>query len=110
MVAKDNRTGRDSRLGRIASYAVVVVLAAAMLVFVGVRYSWWLSLILLVVMVPAGLSTLYLNLHPERTGGRSMLGVSDASTLLDPFRGGRGTAQSRPSSEERSSDRRSDGI
>ncbi|WP_133119546.1 hypothetical protein [Bifidobacterium primatium] len=97
-MTKGNQSGHDSRSGRIASYAVVTVLAVAMLVFVGVRYSWWLSLILLVVMVPAGLSTLYLNLHPERTGGRSMLGVSDASTLLDPFKGGRGTAQDRPDS------------
>ncbi|PWG60824.1 hypothetical protein [Bifidobacterium catulorum] len=93
-MAKDGkRPASDARRGRIASYAVAVLLTTSMMVFVGVRYSWWLTVILLVVMVPAGAATLYLNLHPERTGGRSMLGISDASTLLDPLRGGPGTGR-----------------
>ncbi|WP_236024448.1 hypothetical protein [Bifidobacterium pluvialisilvae] len=108
MMAKGDRTSGDPRMGRIASYAVVAVLVVAMMVYVGVRYSWWLTVILLVVMIPAGIATLYLGLHPERTGGRSMLGISDASTLLDPLRGGRGTAQARPNADGPSSGRRDD--
>ncbi|KAA8819002.1 hypothetical protein CSQ85_07170 [Bifidobacterium rousetti] len=66
--------------------------AAAIVVFLalGFAVSWGLAAIFAIIMIPGAISVAIIARHPEKTGGRSMLGVSDPNTLLDPLTGGRG--------------------
>lgn len=70
------------------------VLALVLIIAVGILYDWRLSLILLLVMVPAAIAALIIYKHPEKTGGRSFIGISNPNTLLDPFTGRRNSEES----------------
>ncbi|WP_240541037.1 hypothetical protein [Bifidobacterium colobi] len=67
----------------IAVTAVAVVLIALGL---GFFVSWGLAAIAVIIMVPGAISLAIIAKHPESTGGRSMLGISNPDTLLDPLR------------------------
>lgn len=74
-------TARNARLTVIgaAVAAVVVVLVLGFVV------SWGLAAIFVIIMVPGAISMAIIARHPEKTGGRSMFGVSNPNTLLEPF-------------------------
>ncbi|TPF85972.1 hypothetical protein BW13_07920 [Bifidobacterium sp. UTCIF-37] len=74
-----------------ARWTIIGTVAAAIVVFLalGFAVSWGLAAIFAIIMIPGAISVAIIAHHPERTGGRSMLGISDPSTLLDPITGGR---------------------
>jgi ABC-type multidrug transport system fused ATPase/permease subunit len=67
----------------IGTVAVTLIIILCLGFFV----SWGLAAIAAIIMIPGGIALAVLAKHPESTGGRSMLGISNPSTLLDPFRG-----------------------
>ncbi|MBT1172677.1 hypothetical protein JS528_04770 [Bifidobacterium sp. MA2] len=66
-----------------------VAAAVAIFLALGFAVSWGLAAIFAIIMVPGGISMAIIARHPEKTGGRQMLGVSDPNTLLEPFTGRR---------------------
>ena len=74
-----------------ARWTIIGTVAAAIVVFLalGFAVSWGLAAIFAIIMIPGAISVAIIARHPEKTGGRSMLGVSDPNTLLDPLTGGR---------------------
>ncbi|WP_240951133.1 hypothetical protein [Bifidobacterium olomucense] len=66
----------------IGTVAVVTIAALGLGFFV----SWGLAAIALIIMIPGAISLFILARHPESTGGRSMLGIPNPDTLLDPLR------------------------
>ncbi len=72
-------------------WTVVGTVAAAVVIFLvlGFAVSWGLAAIFAIIMIPGAISVAIIARHPERTGGRSMLGISDPNTLLDPLTGRR---------------------
>ena len=60
---------------------VTVVVVVAIVLGLGFFVNWGLAALLVIIMIPAVLAK-----HPESTGGRSMFGISDPNTLLDPIR------------------------
>lgn len=80
-----NRRGLALLIGTLVVVAVIIVA-------LGVAVSWGLSAILALILVPGGCAMAVIARNPELTGNRSMFGVSDPATLLDPLTGGRGTA------------------
>lgn len=90
--------GRDRRMA-IVQIVVGVLMAAGLVVAAGLLYDWRLAVLLMIMMIPAVLATIVIHRHPERTGGRSAFGITDASTLLEPF-----TAIRRAVAEEDASD------
>ncbi|PJM75019.1 ABC transporter ATP-binding protein [Bifidobacterium simiarum] len=87
-VADAGTTARRRRQA-VAQIVFALVLAVGLVLAAGLLYDWRLALLLIVMMVPAVLATVVIHRHPERTGGRSAFGITDASTLLRPFAGGR---------------------
>ena len=65
--------------------------AATLLIIIalGLCVSWGLAAIFAVILIPGSISIAIIAMHPEKTGGRSMLGVSDPNTLLEPLTGKR---------------------
>ncbi|WP_241519520.1 hypothetical protein [Bifidobacterium callitrichidarum] len=63
-----------------------IVVIAVVLVGIGLFVSWGLAAIAAIIMIPGAISLAILARHPESTGGRSMLGISNPDTLLDPLR------------------------
>ncbi|TPF92790.1 hypothetical protein BW14_07395 [Bifidobacterium sp. UTBIF-68] len=76
-------SGRKQAWATIIGTVIVVVLIALAL---GFFVSWGLAAIAVIIMVPGAISLAILARHPESTGGRSMFGISDPATLLDPLR------------------------
>ncbi|WP_258175673.1 hypothetical protein [Bifidobacterium callitrichos] len=72
-------------------WTVVGTAAAVVVIFfvLGFAVNWGLAAIFAIIMIPGAISVAIIARHPERTGGRSMLGISDPNTLLDPITGGR---------------------
>ncbi|NEG56078.1 hypothetical protein GFD21_10000 [Bifidobacterium sp. SMA15] len=66
-----------------------VAIAAFAFLALGFAVNWGLAAIFAIIMVPGAISTAIIARHPEKTGGRSMLGVSNPDTLLEPFTGKR---------------------
>lgn len=79
-------THNNKTLWTVVGTAVAVVVIFFVL---GFAVSWGLAAIFAIIMIPGVISVAIVARHPERTGGRSMLGISDPSTLLDPITGGR---------------------
>ena len=63
-----------------------VVAVAVILICLGAFVSWGLAAMAAIIMIPGAISLAILARHPDSTGGRSMLGISDPNTLLDPLR------------------------
>ena len=82
----------DERKQGIIELIGAGVLAFALVIAVGILYDWRLSLILLLMMVPAAIAALIIYKHPEKTGGRSFIGISNPNTLLEPFTGKRNSS------------------
>lgn len=66
--------------------AVTAAFIAVAFLCLGFFVNWGLALLALIIMIPGSLSLTILARHPESTGGRSMLGISDPDTLLDPLK------------------------
>lgn len=73
---------KQARATIIGAIAVVAVVLAG----IGIFVSWGLAAIAAIIMIPGAISLAILARHPESTGGRSMLGISNPDTLLDPLR------------------------
>ena len=69
-----------------ASSTVTVVVVVAIVLGLGFFVNWGLAALLVIIMIPGAISLAVLAKHPESTGGRSMFGISDPNTLLDPIR------------------------
>ena len=65
---------------------VTVVVVVAIVLGLGFFVNWGLAALLVIIMIPGAISLAVLAKHPESTGGRSMFGISDPNTLLDPIR------------------------
>ena len=63
-----------------------VVAVSVILICLGAFVSWGLAAMAAIIMIPGAISLAILARHPDSTGGRSMLGISDPNTLLDPLR------------------------
>lgn len=70
----------------ITIVATVIALVAVFLAL-GFLVHWGLAAIFAIIMMPGTISMAIVARHPEKTGGRSMLGVSNPNTLLEPFTG-----------------------
>lgn len=70
---------------------IVATVIALIVVFLALGFfvHWGLAAIFAIIMVPGAISMAIIARHPEKTGGRSMLGVSNPDTLLEPFTGKR---------------------
>ena len=88
---KNGNKGMSENSAAKARWTIIGTVAAAIVVFLalGFAVSWGLAAIFAIIMIPGAISVAIIARHPEKTGGRSMLGVSDPNTLLDPFTGGR---------------------
>lgn len=62
------------------------VVVAIIVLCLGFFVNWGLAALSLIIMVPGAISLAILAKHPESTGGRSMFGISNPNTLLDPIR------------------------
>lgn len=71
--------------------AIVATVIGLVVVFLALGFfvHWGLAAIFAIIMVPGAISMAIIARHPEKTGGRSMLGVSNPNTLLEPFTGKR---------------------
>ncbi|KFI91675.1 hypothetical protein BISA_0962 [Bifidobacterium saguini DSM 23967] len=71
-----------------ARLTIAVTVVAVVLIALGLGFfvSWGLAAIAVIIMVPGAISLAIIAKHPESTGGRSMLGISNPDTLLDPLR------------------------
>ncbi|WP_240542204.1 hypothetical protein [Bifidobacterium felsineum] len=71
-----------------AQLTIAVTAVAVVLIALGIGFfvSWGLAAIAVIIMVPGAISLAIIAKHPESTGGRSMLGISNPDTLLDPLR------------------------
>lgn len=67
----------------------VAVVVAVLFLAIGFAVSWGLAVLFLIILIPGCISLAIIARHPERTGNRSMLGISDPKTLLEPFTGRR---------------------
>lgn len=65
---------------------VTVVVVVAIVLGLGFFVNWGLAALSVIIMIPGAISLAVLAKHPESTGGRSMFGISDPNTLLDPIR------------------------
>ena len=65
---------------------VTVVVVVAIVLGLGFFVNWGLAALLVIIMIPGAISLAVLAKHPVSTGGRSMFGISDPNTLLDPIR------------------------
>ncbi|WP_243394302.1 hypothetical protein [Bifidobacterium parmae] len=70
---------------------IVATVIGLIVVFLALGFfvHWGLAAIFAIIMVPGAISMAIVARHPEKTGGRSMLGVSNPNTLLEPFTGKR---------------------
>lgn len=73
---------KQARATIIGTVVVVALIALGLGFFV----SWGLAAIAVIILIPGAISLAILARHPESTGGRSMLGISNPDTLLDPIR------------------------
>ncbi|KAB7788810.1 hypothetical protein [Bifidobacterium cebidarum] len=73
---------KQAHLTIIGTAVAVAIIALGLGFFV----SWGLAVIAVIIMVPGAISLAIIAKHPESTGGRSMLGISNPNTLLDPLR------------------------
>ena len=67
-------------------HRALLVVVVAIVLGLGFFVNWGLAALLVIIMIPGAISLAVLAKHPESTGGRSMFGISDPNTLLDPIR------------------------
>ena len=86
--AEDGLKPVNAKSRNITIVATVIALIVVFLAL-GFFVHWGLAAIFAIIMVPGAISMAIIARHPEKTGGRSMLGVSNPDTLLEPFTGKR---------------------
>lgn len=77
---------RETNPRRALLTIIVTVVVVAIVLGLGFFVNWGLAALSVIIMIPGAISLAVLAKHPESTGGRSMFGISDPNTLLDPIR------------------------
>ena len=70
---------------RRALLTIIVTVVVVVAIVLGLGF-FGLAALSVIIMIPGAISLAVLAKHPESTGGRSMFGISDPNTLLDPIR------------------------